>query len=497
MALLANNSIVNTENNAKINSSMSANGKFPYKAEFPRNGDLETVELLRQRLLEWAFENTSREKIVHNKEDTPFRLGLLFYFLCIRSHRKSECAQKKLVVRLYQKNKRYNAHRFFLHKGSQHGDQKLKRYNHLCPWHHVTTYIKEQHMDLKGSMPLCIENCSQCPDKKYHFENNSEWTRVCHKDVDKANTILNNFVSQEVIRGKMSVIKDTSLALEFSLTGGKISCSKKWTVKVLKKLWFEKIRTSTPAKRGGSQPLNLTYEKFWVEVIPDEVYLKITGINTERQNQRIPIDSVIGATVDSTMQICLALQSSFRKSKNKRGELKGVEFGLFVRQELVRFNHQLRVGLSIKKNVNSFESPSQLLHSNTLQQGCEFDLQNLPALKFNFSDSSDISNSNSNPGDSKPGQSGVLNIFSFDMTCFGLDNFKSALQAHIAPVGTQVCKNISNLFFLQKKWIHLKKFSMAVTQRIHTFNKGYNVFFILDQKEQRKGKERGATPLFF
>ncbi|ETO19322.1 hypothetical protein RFI_17899 [Reticulomyxa filosa] len=246
-------------------------------------------------------------------------------------------------------------------KGGEHGDEKLVRYNYLCPLHHVMESIKKQNAkNIDASMPLCIDNCEDCPNRKYQLQTSRQWVHVVHEDIDQVSRDLSDFISEEVTRGTMRVIKNTALTLQVDITPKCCESGpyppKKWGIKVLKRLWFEKIRTSTPAKRGGSQPLNLTYERFWTEVIPEKMYLAIRGLNTDRKHQRIPIDSVIGATVDSTMQICLALQSSYQKNHNKCQQPRGVSFDLYLSEEFVSSSESVHVQVTLTKNSNRLQS---------------------------------------------------------------------------------------------------------------------------------------------
>ncbi|ETO19922.1 hypothetical protein RFI_17297 [Reticulomyxa filosa] len=127
--------------------------------------------------------------------------------------------------------------------GSGDCEEKLLRYNHLCPWHDTQGYINKP-----KSMALCIENCEHSPILKHCFENASEWMCISHENISEMSSRLDTFVSEEMERGKMKVVKNTAFILELMLTNiysGSKLCAKKWPVKVLKKLWFEKIRTPT------------------------------------------------------------------------------------------------------------------------------------------------------------------------------------------------------------------------------------------------------------
>ncbi|ETO19923.1 hypothetical protein RFI_17298 [Reticulomyxa filosa] len=93
----------------------------------------------------------------------------------------------------------------------------------------------------------------------------------------------------------------------------------------------------------------MTYEKFWVEVIPDNVYFTVKGLNTKQKNHRMPIDSIIGATIDSSMQISLAIQASFHKPL--KGEGREIEFELYIRKPFVEVERGIGVDLAMSNTT--------------------------------------------------------------------------------------------------------------------------------------------------
>ncbi|ETO04482.1 hypothetical protein RFI_32917 [Reticulomyxa filosa] len=249
----------------------------------------------------------------------------------------------------------------------KHGDEKLQRYNYLCPRCHVIDFIRQEGYETMTSAPLCIDNCINCPTKRHCLHNKEEWTHIAHEDFHRVSSHLNDFVSVYVQRDKMSVIENTVLTLQIRMKmanstamkddSGLTLCDQQWIIKVLKRLWFEKIRTSTVR---STQPLNLTYGRFWIELVTDAAYMSITAHNTQREFQHIPIDSVIGATVDSSMQICLSLQSSFESNFGKNGDSRRVSFDLYLKHEYLKsLGCPIDVKVLIHKNCNrQFHSDS-------------------------------------------------------------------------------------------------------------------------------------------
>jgi len=89
-------------------------------------------------------------------------------------------------------------------------------------------------------------------------------------------------------------------------------------VKVMKENYFSKLRTPNPKK--VAQPLNLTYPRFWIEICKDEVYLSILDSEAlkkseEGNNGKWPILSSVGAYVDGSMEMQLAIMASFKDTE--------------------------------------------------------------------------------------------------------------------------------------------------------------------------------------
>jgi len=110
------------------------------------------------------------------------------------------------------------------------------------------------------------------------------------------------------------VVKCSDLQLDISVvdtdTNKRIS-TQQCKTKVMKPQYFDKTRTSTP--KSPTQPLNLTYGRFWIEIVKDQVYLRIFDWDACKRidKPKRPIRSVIGACVDKKMEIGLAIMSSF------------------------------------------------------------------------------------------------------------------------------------------------------------------------------------------
>ncbi|ETO11220.1 hypothetical protein RFI_26153, partial [Reticulomyxa filosa] len=166
-----------------------------------------TSERLRVLMLEWSFKQTGRKF----DKDKHKRLG------------KTKTKTKKVYVT--KKKDRCD-----------HGEEKLRRYNHLCPRCHVIEFIKGEGYSTKASMPLCIDNCPNCPSKKHNLQDSTEWIQIEHEDLQMVSKQLNNYVSIYVQRDQMSVIQNTILTLKIKLETCKdgkpvILYDENWTVK--------------------------------------------------------------------------------------------------------------------------------------------------------------------------------------------------------------------------------------------------------------------------
>ncbi|ETO09669.1 hypothetical protein RFI_27708, partial [Reticulomyxa filosa] len=122
------------------------------------------------------------------------------------------------------------------HIGGEHSKEKLYRYNYLCPRCHVMELIKGDRFPTEGCMPLCIDNCDNCPLKKKLFEPEEDWWHIAHHNMTDVSGKLDKFVSVYVKRDKMAVIENTILFLKVDVTTirqGKLEvlCNAKWTIK--------------------------------------------------------------------------------------------------------------------------------------------------------------------------------------------------------------------------------------------------------------------------
>ncbi|ETO13487.1 hypothetical protein RFI_23885 [Reticulomyxa filosa] len=277
-----------------------------------------TAEKLRQQMLVWAFTKT----------------GKVF--------------QKDKVKRL----------------GAEHSEEKLQRYNYLCPKCHVIDLIHKEGYETIGSIPLCIDTCDNSPFQNYSLDNEMEWAHIKHQNFEDVSAKLNQFVSVYVQRNKMNVVENTVLMLQIRLTtstkGGDILdlCNSQWVIKVLKRLWFEKIRTSTVIIYFQNF-IYLFFPSFCSTRVhnekkePGSFHFENGGsfFYVQREFQHIPIDSVIGATIDSSMQICLALQSSYESNTNKNGHPRRVSFDLYFNRDFLRTTESpIDVKITIQKS---------------------------------------------------------------------------------------------------------------------------------------------------
>ncbi|ETO22200.1 hypothetical protein RFI_15001 [Reticulomyxa filosa] len=108
--------------------------------------------------------------------------------------------------------------------GSSDEQEKIKRYRELCPKCDALDLIRSGDKD--------------------------EWLHITHQNSKNISAQLNEFVSVSAKKGNISVIQNSVLQIQVHLTQ-KIQnnlltrCHKKGTIKVLKSLWFEKIRNAT------------------------------------------------------------------------------------------------------------------------------------------------------------------------------------------------------------------------------------------------------------
>jgi len=187
-------------------------------------------------------------------------------------------------------------------------------------------YIEEKDGWKKNSVPLCIDRCVNCPAQEI-LQDNGQWHYVNGgKDkLSDASASLLQYISlyaDKPTQGKLyQAVKYHDLQLNVSITDNRVGrqvVNQPCKVQIMKPDYFNKIRTSTPKKT--TQPLNLTYARFWLEVVKNSVYLCVSDTSAwksydDKSFRRCPMQSVIGAYVNKSMEVGLAMMSSFKDTQ--------------------------------------------------------------------------------------------------------------------------------------------------------------------------------------
>jgi len=211
----------------------------------------------------------------------------------------------------------------------KHPKEKEIRYNEICPEDVVMDCIRKRYGDENGGVRLCIDKCSRCPFRVHGFfdpSSSKSWHCIKAKDHSQMSKTLNQYLSfhvTEPTKGKKNgAVKYPDLQLEIAIfnydTGMTDVKKQEFGVKVMKEQYFSKLRTPNPKK--VAQPLNLTYPRFWIEICKDEIYLAILDSEAlkkseEGNNGKWPIFSSVGAYVDGSMEMQLAIMASFKDTE--------------------------------------------------------------------------------------------------------------------------------------------------------------------------------------
>jgi len=216
------------------------------------------------------------------------------------------------------------------------GEAKVTRFNKICPSHDVLPCIQERHGEEKGGMKLCIDKCSNCPSHLLQLDTNTqEWHRINGENTIGMSETLNEYLSlygSKTVQGQSNdVVKYSDLLLDVLIGNDRLNqciVKKRCNVKAIKTEYFNKIRTATPKK--PTQPLNLSYPRFWIEIEKNCVYLSIVDTEAwkkfnKNKFRKWPVKSSIGAYVDGSMKIELAITPSFQNTQ--------VVFEWFIRKK--------------------------------------------------------------------------------------------------------------------------------------------------------------------
>ncbi|ETO18885.1 hypothetical protein RFI_18361 [Reticulomyxa filosa] len=233
---------------------------------------------------------------------------------------------------------------FYAIKKGPGDNAKVIRFNKICPGHTMVRCIQEKYDMQKGGARLCIDNCASCPFNLFKLDkSNSEW--YCTTAADDGLKDYLSCYKIKTTRGQTTeIVRFPNLVLHTWMGDNQSNrLQKQHKIKVLKKEYFKKIRTAAPTK--ALQPLNLSYPRFWIEIEKANVYLAVEDMSALQRYDfkagKRPVDSSIGAYVDKSMEVQLAITASFDTKIN---------FVWYIRKDWALKNAITTFGMRLRGN---------------------------------------------------------------------------------------------------------------------------------------------------